>query len=74
MTEYAIRNGWRTIMKGLKTIPGEIILPEIVKECKTHPRPAVVVYFVGGVTYGEVATIRLLGKLFSTYFIIFLGK
>jgi hypothetical protein len=55
-------------MKGLKTIPGEIILPEIVKECRTHPKPAVVVYFVGGVTYGEVATIRLLSKLFSIYF------
>jgi hypothetical protein len=58
-------------MKGLKTIPGEIILPEIVKECRTHPKPAVVVYFVGGVTYGEVATIRLLSKLFSTYFFYF---
>jgi len=40
-------------------------LPEFVKECRSHPRPAVVVYFVGGVTFGEVATIRLLSKLLS---------
>lgn len=52
-------------MKGLKIIPGEIVIPENVKECRSHPRPAVVVYFVGGVTYGEVATIRLLGKMFG---------
>ena len=38
-------------------------MPENVKECQTHPRPAVIVYFIGGVTYGEVATIRLLSKL-----------
>lgn len=65
LTEHAIRNGWRAIMKALKIIPGEIVLPENVKECRSHPRPAVVVYFVGGVTYGEVATIRLLSKLLS---------
>lgn len=52
-------------MKALKILPGEIVIPENLRECRSHPRPAVVVFFVGGVTYGEVATIRLLGKLLS---------
>ena len=53
-------------MKALKMIYGETVIPENIKQCTSHPKPAVVVYFVGGVTYGEVATIRLLGKFFST--------
>ena len=48
-------------------LPGDTILPEYSKQCQSHPRPAVVVYFVGGVTYGEVATLRLLGKSLSNY-------
>ena len=47
-------------------IPGDSAAPDIIKECRSHLRPAVVVFFVGGVTYGEVATLRLLGKLLST--------
>lgn len=57
-------------MKALKIIPGEIVLPEVVKECKTHPRPAVVVYFIGGVTYSEVATLRLLSKLLNKEIVV----
>jgi len=53
LVENALRNGWRQIMKPLtKMIPGDTILPDFHKACNSHPRPAVVVYFVGGVTYG----------------------
>jgi hypothetical protein len=47
-------------------LPGDTVMPEFPKVCQSHPCPAVVVYFVGGVTYGEIATIRLLGKFLST--------
>jgi hypothetical protein len=50
--EAAIRGGWRTIQKALKLLPGETILPEFVEECTSHPKPVVLVYFIGGVTYG----------------------
>jgi hypothetical protein len=49
-------------------LPGDTVMPEFSKVCQSHPKPAVVVYFVGGVTYGEIATIRLLGKFLSTPF------
>ncbi len=68
--ENAIRNGWRLIQKALRMLPGDTIMPEFSKTCQSHPRPAVVVYFVGGVTYGEIATIRLLGKFLSNIYLI----
>jgi hypothetical protein len=48
-------------------LPGETIMPEFNKVCQSHPRPAVVVFFVGGTTYGEIATLRLLGRLLSKF-------
>jgi hypothetical protein len=54
------------IQKALRILPGDVVMPEFSKVCQSHPKPAVVVYFVGGVTYGEIATIRLLGKFLST--------
>ena len=65
LVEHAIRNGWRLIQKALRLLPFDTIMPEYSKQCTSHPRPAIVVYFVGGVTYGEVATLRLLGKFLS---------
>jgi hypothetical protein len=53
------------IERALKMLPGDTARPEFSKICQSHPRPAVVVYFVGGVTYGEVATLRLLAKMLS---------
>jgi 2-keto-3-deoxy-6-phosphogluconate aldolase len=50
--ESALRDGWSKIIKALKIIPGEIVIPERYRKCDSHPKPAVVVYFVGGVTYG----------------------
>ena len=52
----------------MKLIPGDTVLPDIIRDCKSHPRPAVVVYFVGGVTFGEIATLRLLGKMLSNLY------
>ena len=46
-------------------LPGETILPEYVEQCTSHPKPVVLVYFIGGVTYGQIATLRLLGKILS---------
>lgn len=51
-------------------LPGETILPEYVEECTSHPKPVVLVYFIGGVTYGEIATLRLLAKILSNFVFI----
>lgn len=49
-------------------------MPDNPRECTTHSRPAVVVYFIGGVTYGEVATMRYLSKVLSMDYYIQGGK
>lgn len=70
LVENAVRGGWRNIQKALKMLPGETIMPEYVEECMSHPKPVVLVYFIGGVTYGEIATLRLLGKILSKFIFI----
>jgi hypothetical protein len=60
-----LRNGWKNIGKGLKLLPGETLMPDNVSPCTSSARPVVLVYFIGGVTYGEVAALRLLGKMFK---------
>ena len=52
LVEGAIKGGWRNMTRALKMLPGEFGMPEFIKECDSHPRPAVVVFFIGGVTYG----------------------
>lgn len=37
----------------------------VVKVTATDKKPIVIVYMLGGVTYGEIAAFRLLGKLHS---------
>ena len=52
LVQNAIKNGWRLIPKALKLLPGDTIMPQFSKTCNSHAKPAVIVYFVGGVTYG----------------------
>ncbi|EAR90155.2 Sec1 family protein (macronuclear) [Tetrahymena thermophila SB210] len=56
---------WREIERELKTL-GNYFMPKDVNPkagLKTNQKKLVVVYFIGGVSYGEVAALRLLGKL-----------
>lgn len=65
LVEHVLRNGWKGIPKGLKLLPGETLMPDNVVPCNSTNKPVVLVYFIGGVTYGEVAALRLLGKMFK---------
>ncbi len=62
LAQEAVRHNWKIMAKGLKLVPGDTIFPEVVRPCPAK-RPVVIVYFVGGVTYSEVAALRLLGQL-----------
>lgn len=48
-------------------IPGSTIEPEkfIKLTSVENKRPIVLIYIVGGVTYGEISSFRLLGRRFS---------
>lgn len=56
--------------KALKILPGETLMPEKIEFHPTNPKPVCLVYFVGGVTYGEIAALRLLGRLFRKEMVI----
>lgn len=50
-------------------LPGDVIMPDNLRLCNS-PRPVVLVYFVGGVTSGEVAALRLLGRLLGKEMVV----
>jgi hypothetical protein len=49
-------------------IPGAKIEPEKITKPASERRPIVLIYMLGGVTYGEISAFRLLGKKFSNSF------
>jgi hypothetical protein len=51
-------------------LPGETLMPDNVNPCTSSAKPVVLVYFIGGVTYGEVAALRLLGKMFKREMVV----
>lgn len=70
LVEQIARGGWKLIPKVMRFIPGESISPEVIRPCTSSHHPAIVVYYVGGVTFGEVAALRLLGKLLGREMIV----
>jgi hypothetical protein len=47
-----------------------VIHPDIIQPCTSTNKPVVIVYFVGGATYGEVAALRLLGRLIGREMVV----
>lgn len=70
LVEQIARGGWRAIPKVMRFIPGDVIAPEVIRPCTSANRPVILVYYVGGVTFGEVAALRLLGKLLGREMVV----
>ena len=58
--------GWNSIKDDLKKLPGNIIFPENEKEIifpKKQKQNFIMLIFIGGITYAEIAAVRLLNKM-----------
>ncbi|EWS74446.1 vacuolar protein sorting-associated protein (macronuclear) [Tetrahymena thermophila SB210] len=64
LVEHALkRQTWKHIAEYIKNVPGKQDFPEPSKYSKLQNKSAILVYFIGGVTYGEISAIRLLSKI-----------
>ncbi|KAL4464744.1 hypothetical protein ABPG74_011305 [Tetrahymena malaccensis] len=64
LVEHALkRQSWKHIAEYIKNVPGKQDFPEPSKYSKLQNKSAILVYFIGGVTYGEISAIRLLSKI-----------
>ena len=57
-------------------IPGSTVEPEKFQKLTLpdNKRPIVLIYVIGGVTYGEISAFRLLGRKFSKIILKILDK
>jgi hypothetical protein len=72
LIESYVRKGWNPIREVLKRIPGEYEYPSNEKDVlnlKTRPN-FVLLVFIGGITYAEIAAIRYLNKTLRGIFTI----
>lgn len=75
LIELLFRSGWKTL-KIMNKIPGQMRIPGNEEQAFLKPPSSslniVVLVYIGGITYSEVAAIRFLKKVFPFYnFIIF---
>jgi hypothetical protein len=75
LIELLFRSGWKTL-KIMSKIPGQMRIPGNEEQAFLKPPSSslniVVLVYIGGITYSEVAAIRFLKKIFPFYnFIIF---
>ncbi|CAD8049642.1 unnamed protein product [Paramecium sonneborni] len=65
--ELIIKNTWGPlVLQALKELPGELLMQQNLnqlkgEEVKEDSNQIYVIYFIGGITYGEIAAIRWLG-------------
>lgn len=62
------KGSWKGIKSQMSMIPGEQVEPERFVKANVdynERKPIVLIYMLGGVTYGEIAAFRLIGKRFS---------
>ena len=63
LIENCVKNGWNNIKYLLNDLPGETLFPENEKDilnCKD--KSFILLVFIGGITYSEIAAIRYLNK------------
>ncbi len=63
LIENCVKNGWNNIKYLLNELPGETLFPENEKDilnCKD--KSFILLVFIGGITYSEIAAIRYLNK------------
>ncbi|CAD8158810.1 unnamed protein product [Paramecium octaurelia] len=69
--ELILKNTWGPIvLQALKEMPGDIVIQQNLnqnknEEGKDDANQIYVIYFIGGVTYGEIAAIRWLGQRYK---------
>jgi hypothetical protein len=58
----------------MNLIPGFTVEPDKVVKVPTteNKNPIVLIYMLGGVTYGEISAFRLLGRRFSNTYLFYL--
>ncbi|CAD8050914.1 unnamed protein product [Paramecium sonneborni] len=67
LEELIIKNTWGPqVLQALKELPGELLMQQNLhqlkgEEVKEETNQIYVIYFIGGITYGEIAAIRWLG-------------
>ncbi len=72
LIESFVKRGWNSIREVLKRLPGEYEFPSSEKDVlnlKTRPNFVLLVY-VGGITYAEIAAIRYLNRTLKGIFIV----
>ena len=63
LIERAIKTGWNSIKDVLNKLPGEFEYPNNESEViKPNEKSFILLVFVGGITYGEIAAIRYLNS------------
>ncbi|MCQ2816504.1 MAG: Sec1 family protein [archaeon] len=68
LIEALIREGWQHNSELLKLIPGELKMKSVEKDViNVRDRSFVLLVFVGGITYGELAAIRYLNSKIRTH-------
>jgi len=68
------KHHWKNIQDALKALPGPTIFDEKLQINSETKRNIVLIYMIGGVTFGEIAAFRFLGKKYSNFLLILLGK
>ena len=64
--EEALKNqSWKELAKVNAIIPGVTEFPSTYKRVPASQPRVAIVYAIGGLTYGEISTIRFLGKQLS---------
>ena len=72
LIEGIIKKGWKNMKDLIKKIPGEFDFPENESEILADDEDTKIILlcFLGGITYGEIAAIRYLNTLTNKKFVI----
>ncbi len=63
LIENCVKNGWNNIKYTLNDLPGETLYPNDEKDIlNIKEKSFILLVFIGGITYGEIASIRYLNK------------
>ena len=63
LIENCVKNGWNNIKYTLNDLPGETFFPDNEKDIlNIKEKSFILLVFIGGITYGEIACIRYLNK------------
>ena len=73
MVENALKKRhWNLIQDSLKLLPGTTVFNEkmVIENAPDGKKSIIMVYMIGGVTFGEIAAFRFLGKKYNKEILI----